>query len=708
MAAIQTLLIIRTLTNPGEKILGNRWLPFVDALRGELAAFGREAPESSDELLLFLCADTAAVVPGLFRLLERTKKAHNWQAASGPVPLQVVLDGREASYNYRDPGLWGELEHEVFYVAGDLLRQWPQVAEAQQLACELRPFSSQFGQLVFSSRRKEGPERLLAYRGLPVAGKGKECFYCGMPDHPPANCPSHNLAMATSGLEEVGYLSFAEVNSLYKKVFPLDASLIGELAQGVRPADLRHKKHLLLAVSFFDLLAVYQQRFLWAFAFAPHSKWDELSPAAKQTYDNRNLHMGLDCLRVGKYDQASDLLHAETKKKGGNGFAANIGLAFWALEKQRSRDMGRFLEEARSKAHRTTQIIYVNLLLSRYYELQKDYWNAKEAVNNALKADYDCLDVQYRRLQLAVREGLSAREFKQLRTLALGQKDYFIRALLDPHFLPIQGMVEDSLRGHFKALIVDASENLQSAEVEWRLLKVWLDKNDRQLLENKKGLDKLASQLKRRSYYDILDVVERSKGIYAICNRLRRAKVEQLQADLHKKKKLLEAYQRFWTNFRYKQLYREFLGELTEARKQRQEASRLIKSADPEAIHQAMALLKGLQKRMKGLQQQYQRMGMVQSVFHSVLLFVKRLVIVQLVLLLTVALFFPLLGMVAASSPDLAWAADLAGNGQLMKKSLLISAFFVAPFVAFCWTAMELQKLSGAKQGTSKRRRRSR
>lgn len=688
------LLIIRTLSSQGEKILGTRWLPFVDFLRGQLAGVGREAKGSSDKLLLYGFADISTAVTCLLDVLERSKDEHSWQASSGSVPLQIILDLAASSLRYQEMEGWAELEHEAVYISAGLRDQWQSLsAKAAALPDhELTPFNNEFSQLIFVEHDLGKREKLLAYRSLPILGDGTECFFCAMTDHHPSACPCRSLTMASWALADIGYLDFAEINDLYKEVFPLDPALVAELAQGVKTADLRRNHKLLTVVTYFDLFAVFQPRFLWNFVFTSHSRWDAIYAGGKLVFDNRNLHMGLDCLRVGQYEQAETLLHNESKRKDGNYFAANIALAFWSLEQNRHSDMGRYLEEARNLAHRSNELVYVNILLSRFYEEQKDYWNAKEAVNNALKADYDCLDVQYRRLQLAVREGLNERESRYLRSLVAGQQDFFIKVLLDPLLLPIQGMVEDVLLKQYKMLNVEAKENLQAAQGEFKALEIWMDKNDRQIKENKASLEKLAGQLQHQGYYDILDVSERSKGIFTICNRLRRAKVEQIQATLESQAQRLKSYQIFWKSYQYKSMFKDFQTTVYGASKKNKDALACITSGQPSDIRQGTKLIKELNRQMTTAQHLYGRLILVHTLLRGATIFAKKLLISEGVLLLLVALFFPLMGLAAGNDTSMAWAAELAKNGILLRKSLLVTGLFVAPTIALCWAMAEMQK----------------
>jgi hypothetical protein len=692
------LLTIRTLAQQGEKILGNRWLPFIDYLRNELRGHGTESELSGDELLIFTFPQGLPAFTDLLTALENSMKEHNWPSASGPCPLQIVVDllpygVLEITDRLPDNTIFDSLHQEVLYISQALEEKWPSLARTtdQFPAHKIQSDGSGLSRVIFFDHDVGKIPKLLAFRALPVSGKGMECFYCSMTSHHPSLCPSKSLTMSSRGLADVGYLTFTELNDTYKDVFPENAALVAELAAGVNSAQIRKNPKLLTFISFFDLTAIFQPRFLWNFAFSGYSQWDSLYLSDRIKIDNRNLHLGLDCLRVGELEQAVDILEKETKRKDGDRFTANIALTFCALELNRTSDMLRHLNEARNLAHQAREIIYCNLLLSRYYELSKDFWNAKEAVANALKADYDCLDVQYRRVQLAVREGLSDREFKQLRGLIVGQKEIFMKALLDPQLLPIQGLIEDILSQQHTVIALDADKNLNSAQQEAMALEVWLPENDRRHTENTANLEQLEKQLARKSYFDLLDVSERSNGMFFTCRRLRKDNSDRLTQELEQLTRRLDGYISFWKDYEYKNLFKNFQISLLAIIQKNQQARLLLKENKNESTKQAIVFSKQVHAEFIEIRKEYNRLLWVRTTLNGLKLFVKRLLISELCIVILLALLPPLSASIISANPSFSWLADLAGNKEVQRNSLIISTLFIAPFISLARTMFDLQ-----------------
>jgi hypothetical protein len=700
MAANPTLLLtIRTLRQQGEKILGNRWIPFIDYLRNELRTQGVEAESSNDELIVLTFPQGLAAFPVLLIALENCKKEHAWQAASGPCPLQIIFDllpyvDSEIADRLPGSALFDTLHQEVIYISPDLEEKWPGLISGFDNfpGHKITSDGSGLSRILFFDHDIGKRPKLLAFRALPVSGTGPECFYCGMTSHSPALCPSRSLTMSTWGLADVGYLTFAELNNVYKAIFPEHPTLVAELTAGVNPTQIRKSAKLLTFIAYFDIGVVFQPRFLWNFAFSGYSQWNSLYLSDRIKIDNRNLHLGLDCLRVGQYEQALEILEKELKRKDGDRFAANIALALCSLELNRPSDMIRYLNESRNLAHQTREIVYCNLLLSRYNELAKDYWNAKEAVANALRADYDCLDVQYRRIQLSVREGLSDREFKQLRTLIVGQKEIFIKALLDPHLTPIQGLIEDILSQQHGIIAVDAEKNIDIARQEALALEVWLAEDDPRREEHKASLEQLEKQLGRASYFDLLDVSERSSGLSSTCRRLRKDKSDRLNQELEHLARRLGGYITFWKDYPYKSLFKQFQDSLLAATKKCQRARLLLKEERPETTKKAIALARQLDEEIVLINKEYSRLLWVRTSLNGFKLFAKRLLISEFTLLTLLALLFPLLASTLGNTPSFNWLAELSANKQAQKNFFVIAGLIVAPFISLAWTMLDLQK----------------
>ena len=59
-------------------------------------------------------------------------------------------------------------------------------------------------------------------------GDQKECFYCGLKNHSPRDCPSRHLTLEAGGLTEVGYIPFKKLETMddYEELVELAEEII--------------------------------------------------------------------------------------------------------------------------------------------------------------------------------------------------------------------------------------------------------------------------------------------------------------------------------------------------------------------------------------------------------------------------------------------------------------------------------------------------
>lgn len=684
------LLAVRMLGYQGGKILGNKWLPLVDEVRRCLARSGVELGESCDELLLFSFTHPFPALTALLESLRKGKEEHGWKTNHGPLPAQIILhltEEDDAFPQIRQAAAteWEMLQQESIHLTRTLMRRWQELMDGRELP--EHTFTDEgdgLFHLLFAGNATVRRVELFPYRSLPVRGKEKECFYCGMTSHTPAACPSKLIGMKIRGLDLVGALPFAELGAIYKAIFPDYSVCLQKIGSGLQPGQLRQDKELLVFVAYLDINRIYQLRFLHQLAFSSSSRWNDLDKTDKITVDSRNLHMGIDCLRVGQYEKAEEILLKESKRRDGKQFHALVALAFRALDLGRDKDMAHYLERAKNTASQEKDRLAIQLLLSRFYELQNDSWKAKEAISGAEKVLFDALECQYRKLQYAVQHGFDEIDIKRLRSLMTGQKEMFMAALLDPHLLPVHGLINDLAVEHLQLQQREAEKKLRLAEAECDELRHWLDEGDPLVSEHEQSLAQLRNKFAGQGYYDLLDVLERCAGIIAACQRIRKTK----SAELEKRKTDCDArhqqHLNFWQAYPYKNAFTTFLGILSETSTALVEAQQRIEAKEGRAFRAAVSLLDKAGQSYATLEQMQEKMIRYRLLLNGLKIFTKHVIISEIALLF--ACFSLFLGLPAMLSGTESGLERMMADPLLRKKSLLLAAFFLAPFLAIVWT----------------------
>ena len=694
---LSILLAVRALSHKGKRLVGDSWLKFLYGLRAHLQRTGIEDKDSSDELLLFTYTHPYNAFSSLFEGLERVKKDLGWKESLGPVPVQVIfhLEESRGTLPVREitSDIWDMLQTELPYVSRPLKNRWDQLMAGRKLPPHF--FESE-GEGLFRLEIKDKSsmkmESLFPCRELVVGGRKAECFYCGMNSHEPQSCPSKLLTMEMNGLDEAGYLPFPALARVFRQIFSDPSRIRKILSSGVSPSQIRKDPALQVFIAYFDMFRIYQPRFLWHSAFTTYSSWHHVLRTDKMNIDSRTLHMGLDCLRVGQYAQAGKLFEEELSKNKGKKFYAAIGRAFLSLELGRERDFQDFLERAKIMADSDQKQIYINLLLSRFYDLSDNLWRGTDAVREILNKDPGSFEAGYRKIQITVREGHGENVFNQLQSLVLDSREYFMIALMDPVLIPIHGMVEDMLSARFDGLKGNARENLAIARSDCDSLKSLAGESDQSVQANFQILGNLVKQYDRKSYYDVYDVFERSKALSFSCQRIMQERIQELKEKIDRAISRWVAYDNYWKSYPFKSMFKSFLNSLIGSKKKLTRARDLVNSNKPKSCKQGEELFNVAIHELNKIKPMYVRMVKMHMFLKGFKFFVSRLIIAEVVLgVIGITLFFVLSRFLIASIPG--EIVELLNDPWFQKQSLLVGTVLIAPLLALGLTVLGLDKI---------------
>lgn len=689
-----SLLAIHPLSYRGEQVLKDRWPAFLKALRNLLVQVGIESADSTAELLLIYYDEPFAALSTFFESLESLKK-EQWQAGWGAVPIQVILHlhrKKDPSVDFAEASatIWGTVQPETPYVTRTLKLQWQQLFAGKKMpAHKFVDAGDGLFQLCFTGDLRElKRERLFTGRFLAAKGACPECFYCGMAHHVPAHCPSKHLTMDTRGLDRVGYLPLAEIDRLFKRVMAEQKKMTELLATNIDAVQIRNDPALQVYVAYFDMYLIYQPRFLAYSAFSLFSSWDGSGKTDRVRVDSRSLYGGFDCLRVGQYKQAFDLLKAESQTMGGKQFYATIGLAFVALERGRMGDMAHFLQMAHSTASTEKEKIFISLLFARFHRLVGHPWKAEQLVSSVANLYVDCQEAQYSLVQARVHEGLGQQQMPLLRKLAAGDRRYFMIALMDPALLPANSMVENVLSGLIELKKKEAGENLAEAQEALVALRAWLGtEEDEDLRANLTVLAGLEEQFRRGGVYDILDVVSRARTLSTACPRLREERLDDLNAQVDAVAVAWADYSTFWQEYPYQSFFRDFKNFLFSGKRKFVEA----RSIAGENLTKARARLQTGKAQVEHLKGLVDRMLKVKLALDTLATFFKKLMVAELVLSGLAFLTLPLITIALSGvlAPDI---VHLVKNPQIQKDCMVVLTLFLAPFLALALTIRSMSE----------------
>ena len=689
--------VIHILSYQGERVLGTKWQNFVYNFRNNLKDHGLEDQKSTQDLLIYNYNHPYSAFASLFESLEKAKKSSGWREGHGKVPFQFIfhLEKKdEPTPPIMEPtsNIWDILHQEVLYVTRALKLQWEQLMANKDLPPH--SFESE-GQGLFALNFEDNNtirhERLFKHRDLPILGQHKVCYYCGMTTHQVSACPSKFITMKTQGLPYMGYLGFSKLNSVFKEIFTNYNQHVQNLAGGVKPEQIRKNPHLQVLIGFLDIFMVYQLRFLWNCTFTIVPSWDGAYKVDKINIDNQNLHMGLDCLRVGNYVQAEELLENEIKKGSSKKFYAAIGLAFLNLEKGQPKYMAHYFKKAEQMAGIDRELIYLHLLTARFHDLSDNLWKADNSYNSALAIDKNCMEARYGKIQTSVRSGFGEKSINTLRSIINSQQEYFMSVLLDPALIPIQGLVEEMLSARIHDRIQSARENLIKARRECEELETWFEVGAQEIVLNNQMLDNLQKHLDQKSFYGIMDAAERATSLVFSCSRKREEKTDKLKEDIGALAERWKELDRFWKAYNYRPLFTAFKRRHQQVYAQLSEALGLAERIEGTSYRKAVEIVEASEINFVRLEKMYNRMLLFRNIVEASKAFGKNFLIIEIILVVSELLLIPILS--SNLDPESSQGLhELMRDPYFQKQVLSITSLFVAPFFALSLTLFRFRR----------------
>lgn len=685
------LLAIKPLHYQGQQLLKEQWPQVVQKLRSALQALAFEESESSNSLLLFTFNHPYSAITATLSYANSFRRDFAPQFNECSLPFQIIIhlpSGNEINSPYRNPNakLWEMIESESIHITKAVKTAWEWLMAKKNLPpAVLSNEGNGLFKVMMTIDESIAPETILACRDLPIKGKGQPCFYCSMTSHAPANCPNKLLTMEHYGLASVGYLSFDQISTAFQKAFSNVAAITKHLAGGIPPKELRKNPTLLVFVAFFDIYRIYQPRFLSAIAFSRHRNWKSICKPVLRPPDNKNLHLGIDSLRVGKHGQAEELLMRECNSKSAHRFAATIGMAFVYLEQKGLASMRSYLEMAKSFALLPNEHIYSDLLLSRFYDLIGEVWKARDIIKNVTTAQVDCPDGFYRKLQLEAKDNFSVAACQLLRSLVVDQRNLFMAALIDPALIPIQTKVEDLLLSQYGTITSNAQDSISKVKNELEEITIWCDSNDPQIQASKASFDTLNDFLEKKSYFGALDVEHKAKVLLSSLRQAKEEKLNDLYDQIAKAKAQVREYSRFWNEYRYKIFFKPFIQYISSLEKPLNEAGELAMKSEGTSYRRALELIKITEKTLAEAALTQNRMNWTTLACDSAVSFMKKLAITEIVgIVLATAVVFGL-GQLPKGN-TLEGLAVLANDPTLQRKATVLTAVLIAPLLALSWT----------------------
>ena len=427
--------ILRPLGNPLEKSFQLGWRDFFGEMENILQR-QKFKYTIHDNFLLFpldTLSEFRIWVREYFSLVKRLKEEeaeHYWpcvqavvdkkgQVFNTDLPHKVGIDWNQLMpdfphMTFRNAYLLGEdfLMHNVrFETSENSIDDWCNVSLLEEGAD-----SSGFLPVIV-------PARL-------VSGKLNQCFYCGMRNHHPSQCPSKQIDNWNPTLwRPVAMMDFDIMNDALREI---DKALGAEGPAGMLPLlkeGENPENHLLRAV--FDINAVLQHHMMprvWLSRSKESPR--DLNKGMGQTDDNPIWHF-LDKLPTGETIPLEKELQLIIQSQPRDWRLISLN-AFLALERDDPIRAAQLWKDADGMSTNNLQTGYLKFLQARLLEIDGKYEHAGTAYAEVAILCPTWLDPVYRQVVCKVKMGFAEQAMPMLMGVINTDPNFFNKALLDP------------------------------------------------------------------------------------------------------------------------------------------------------------------------------------------------------------------------------------------------------------------------------------
>jgi tetratricopeptide (TPR) repeat protein len=222
--------------------------------------------------------------------------------------------------------------------------------------------------------------------------------------------------------------------------------------------------------------------------------------------------MGLDCLRVARYEQATSLLHS-TIDSNPRDYKSYVVLGLVAMEKAEPERALHHWRKGLALAKSTLQTAYMHLLIHRLYASNGKSQLASQELHKALHGDPHLHEARYRQLALLVDEEREGEVLSQLRKLIHNDREVYLKVLLDPAFVPLRERIHALLSTLCQETRTEALQRVRGVTEHIEDLRAWYPRPEGDFILIEEALERLGQHLKSDSYFGYHDAIYESEAL---------------------------------------------------------------------------------------------------------------------------------------------------------------------------------------------------
>lgn len=547
------------------------------------------------------------------QLVGRWERDHGPPA---PLPIQCHID--QGPY-YRSGRLFHE-DQEINWFSldpGDIYMsvQAYEALEGRSRIPTVPPYAPDSPQktykLLVALNVQEAPEdHFFGDRSVLIRGSQEPCYYCGNRDHAPRDCGSKVTKEVPYALEQIGYRSLAEIQSLFSTPIAHQTEQARALLDHSTPAGRVQK---MARDAFYELNYLFQLRFFRKVWDSPEQDWKDVleHPAALQK--GGPVWLGQDCLRVSNHVQAETMFR-KALEANPKDYKVHCAWAFLYIERNNLNAARHYFNSALDLATTEPQRIMLRFFLLRLHVLDGPEIEVQKKLRDIQSRAGDEAHFKYHSLKQVLRRPSSEDSVvKQLLKMIETHRWVYGALLIDPDWGRIRRALVEGLAPILHQARMETERLLPEADKALEESRVFFEGDDKLMESLQSSIDKGLELVASDSYFGYLDAYQVINGLILRARKLiveKRREIKEALFDLRKEAQAhyeqLAKYQRIGKSQKVRHEVVAALDRISATRKQIDHQPELTYAAlydMVEALSQTMAQASG---RMASLERIYQ------------------------------------------------------------------------------------------------------
>ncbi len=358
-------------------------------------------------------------------------------------------------------------------------------------------------------------EILFTFQDELSRGEHPQCFYCGSRKHNICECPSKNLTTVTAVLNSLGYLPINQINEMFRLYLANPECDKGADGMGHKEGDSLHD--ISANSSFYELKQIFQLRFfreIWDTNSGGNVQIEEEMEPADGT--GRLIWLAQDCIRVSNHARAESILQSCLEKYPDD-YRTYCTLGLLNMEQDNYSRIEQYLDKALYQANTNYQKTFILFLLFRFYDLAEFQDKALKRIREIKLISPYHSEAIYQESLMIFKQGATDVALKKLVSLVLMNREYYIKALIDPALAPFSSLVHPALKKIFTGTRQEAQVKVHDATLEFLSMEQFFAEEDEEMESARSILSKIHNLTSQNSYYGYLDIVDLSNSLISAC-----------------------------------------------------------------------------------------------------------------------------------------------------------------------------------------------